>query len=144
VTVLQLGIAGWIAGVLAYVGALALLYGQGLSRGDAGAVLFSSLIVFALCYVLLYLPVLRLVRRGLGSSRPAWAFALVACAIGVIPTALIARFYGGSWHALATPEAGLFFILFAVVGLVVGLGFPFLRQDRQTHRRIDSQTHRRN
>ena len=131
-TVLQLGLAGWIAGIVAYVGALALLYGEWLSRGDAGAVLLSSLIAFALCYGLLYLPVLRLVRRGLGSKAPAWVFALVACAIGLVPTALIARFYSGSWKGLATPEAGLFFILFAVVGLVVGLGFPFLRSERRT------------
>lgn len=128
-TVLQLGLAGWVAGIVAYVGALALLYGQGLSRGDAGAVLFSSLIAFALCYWLLYLPVLRLVRRLTGPRGPAWVFALVACAIGLIPTALIARFYGGSWHGLATPEAGLFFILFAAVGLVVGFGFPLLKRD---------------
>src|SRR6478672_5752250 len=117
-TVLQLALAGWITGIVAYVGALALLYGQGLSRGDAGAVLFSSLIAFVLCYWLLYLPVLRLFRRSLGPRAPAWAFGLVACAIGLVPTALIARFYGGSWRALATPEASLFFIMFAAVGLV--------------------------
>ena len=125
-TVLQLGLLGWFAGVVAYVASLALLYGQGLSRGDAPAVLFSSLAAFAICYWVLYLPVLRLVRRWLGARTSGWVFVLVAGLIGIVPTSLIARFYGGSWHALATPEAGQFFILFATVGIVIGLGFPFV------------------
>ena len=36
-TVLRLGLLGWMAGIIAYVVSLALLYGQGLSRGDARA-----------------------------------------------------------------------------------------------------------
>ena len=97
-TVLRLGLLGWIAGVLAYVLALALLYGEWLSPGDAGAVLFSSLIAFAVCYWLLYLPLLRLVRRLLGSSS----------------------------------HPGLFYLLFAAVGIVLGLGFPYPRSVHNT------------
>jgi hypothetical protein len=38
----------------------------------------------------------------------------------------VARYWGGSLRALLTPEALLFYILFAVVGLVVGFGFTRL------------------
>jgi hypothetical protein len=33
-TVVQLGVAGWLAGLLAYLAALALLYGEWISSGD--------------------------------------------------------------------------------------------------------------
>jgi hypothetical protein len=46
--------------------------------------------------------------------------------LGIVPTALIARFRGGSLRALLTPEALLFYILLAVVGLVAGVGFTRL------------------
>jgi hypothetical protein len=125
-TVVQLGLAGWIAGLLAYVGALAVLYRQGISGGDFRAVAFVSLASFGLCYRLVYLPVLRAVGRRLKRSRQVWALPLIAMLLGLIPTGLIARFYGGSLRAVVTPEALLFYILFAVVGLVVGFGFTRL------------------
>ena len=118
---LRLGFAAWLAGLFTYIVALALFYGERISTGDLGAVVFYSLIAFALCYGLVYLPVLRGLRRL--TSAPGWLFPLVAVLLGVVPTALIARFLGGSLRALLTPEALLFYLLFAVVGLVVGFGF---------------------
>jgi hypothetical protein len=128
-TVVQLGVAGWLAGLLAYLAALALLYRQSISSGDLWPVVVSSLVAFGLCYWLLYLPVLRAVRHWLPRPRWVWVFPLLAMLLGVLPTALVARYWGGSLRAMLTPEALLFYILFAVVGLVVGLGFT--RLDRQ-------------
>jgi hypothetical protein len=125
-TVVQLGVAGWLAGLLAYLAALALLYGQWISSGDLWAVVVSSLVACSLCYWLLYLPVLRTVRRWLPHPRWVWVFPLIAMLLGVLPTALVARYWGGSLRSLLTPEALLFYILFAVVGLVVGFGFTRL------------------
>jgi hypothetical protein len=132
VSVLGLGIIAWLAGLFAYIGALALVYGQWIG-GDFQFVGFVSLVAFALCYWLLYLPVLRIARRLLPRHPPAWVFALIAILLGIVPTALIARFYGGSLRALVTPEAILFYVLFAVVGLVVGVGFTHLRPDKRIH-----------
>ena len=129
-TVLQLGLAGWLAGLLAYLAALAILYRQGISGGDLRSVALTSLVGFGLCYWLLYLPVLRAVRRSLPHPQRAWVFPLVAMLLGILPTALVARFWGGSLRALRTPEAGLFYVLFGVVGLVIGLGFTRLDTER--------------
>lgn len=125
-TVTQLGCVGWLAGLLAYLAALGLLYGEWISSGDLWSVVTTSLIAFGLCYWLLYLPVLRVLRRWLPGPRWVWVFPVVAMLLGILPTALIARFHGGSLRALLTPEALLFYILFAVVGLVVGIGFTRL------------------
>jgi len=127
-TVARLGFVAWAAGLLAYLGALALLYGQWISRGDLGAVVVWSLVAFGPCYWLIYLPVLRAVQRWLPHPRSARVFPAIAVLLGLLPTALIARVLGGSLRALLTPEALLFYVLFTVVGLVVGIGFT--RMDR--------------
>jgi hypothetical protein len=129
-TVLQLGIAAWLAGLVAYLGALTILYRQWISGADLRSVAVSSLVAFGLCYWLLYLPVLRALRRWL--PHPQWApvFPVVAMLVGILPTGLVARFWGGSLTALLTPEAGLFYILFGVVGLVIGFGFTRLETKR--------------
>ena len=125
-TVVQLGLSGWLAGLVAYLAALALLYGEWISSGDLWSVVVSSLVAFGLCYWLLYLPVLRAVRHWLSRPRWVWVFPLIAMLLGILPTALVARYWGGSLRAVLTPEALLFYILFAVVGLVVGFGFTRL------------------
>jgi hypothetical protein len=122
VSFLRLGIAAWLAGLLAYLAALAVLYGERISPGDLRAVVFYSIIAFAMCYWLVYLPVLRVLQRLL-PGRSDWPFPLVAILLGTVPTTLIAFFLGGSLRALLTPEAILFFVLFGVVGLVIGVGF---------------------
>jgi hypothetical protein len=129
-TLLQLSLAGWLAGLVAYLLGLGLIHGEWISWGDLVAVAFSSFIAFSLCYWLVYLPVLRLMRLLLSGSRPTWLFVVAAILLGVLPTALIARFFGGSFRAIFTPEAALFLILFTAVGLVVGFGYTrLLRRD---------------
>jgi hypothetical protein len=130
-TILRLAVFGWLAGLVSYVAALGLLYGEWIGSGDFWAVALSSLIAFALCYWLLYLPILRLVRLVLRHPRWDWVFPVVGMLIGVVPTALIARFHGGSFRQVLTPEAGLFLILFVTVGLVVGYGFTRLADRKE-------------
>jgi hypothetical protein len=85
----------------------------------------TSLFAFALCFWLVYLPALRVARRVLRKP-PALVFSVIAMLIGIVPTALIAHVWGGSGESLFTPEALLFYIMFAAVGLVVGVGFAHL------------------
>jgi len=121
-------VLAWLAGLVAYIAALALLYGQWMSRGDFTSIIIASLVAFALCFWLVYLPALRAARRVLG-KRPAFVFPVIAMLLGIIPTALIARVWGGSYASLYTPEAVLFSIMFAAVGLVVGIGFARLPEN---------------
>ena len=118
-------LASWIAGVVAYFGALYFVYGEAPAAlsGDAAAVLFWSLLLFALTYVGLYLPLLRVVHRRLGGVRPSWPFPVVAAGLGVVPTALIVFFNGGDTPALFSAEAALFYLMFAAIGFVVGIGY---------------------
>jgi len=131
VTVLRLGVLGWLAGFVAYLAALGILYGQEISRGDLRFVVVITIVVFAVCYLLIYLPVLGGVRKLLPEPRARWVFPLVAVLIGLVPTAAIARFYGGSFRALMTPESLMFGIMFIAIGLVVGAGFPHLKAGRE-------------
>jgi hypothetical protein len=125
-TIVRLGLLGWLTGLFTYLAALAIVYGEWISRGDLGAVAFGSFVAFALCYWLVYLPVLRTVRRLLPPAAGHWVYPAVAILLGLLPTAMIARFQGGSLRALVTPEGLLFLILFTAVGIVVGLGFTRL------------------
>jgi hypothetical protein len=130
--IVVLFLTSWVAGLAAYVGSLALFYRQSISSGDLSSVLFSSLLAFALAFFALYLPVLLGVRRLLRGVRPHWAFPLFGVLLGVVPTAMILFFWGGGdLRSLLTPEASLFYSMFAVVGVVVGFGFAFIyRHDR--------------
>jgi hypothetical protein len=124
--VLMLFFGSWLVGVAAYIGALALFYGQSISRGDFFAVCVWSLLAFALAFFGLYLPVLLGMRRLLRGVRPIWPFPFAAGLLGVVPTAAICFFWGGGVRSLISPEASLFYSMFATVGIVVGLSFVFI------------------
>ena len=54
---------------------------------------------------------------GIGQSYYSrWLLAL----LGVAPTAMIIFFWGGGLVGLISPEASLFYILFGVVGVILG------------------------
>ena len=128
--IILVAIVSWIAGVTAYFGAWALVYGERMTwGGDTTAVLFWSAVMFGFTFVVLYLPLLLAMRRMLHGVRPSWPFPAVAVAIGVVPTALIAFFNGGDMRALLSPEAFLFGVMFGVIGLVVGVGFAAVYRD---------------
>lgn len=118
----------WVVGLAAYVGSLALFYRQPIAGGDLPAVVFGSLLAFGLAFFALYLPVLLGVRRLLRGVRPLWPFPFLAVLLGVVPTALIALFWGGGADSWLTPEASLFYSMFGAAGLVVGLGFAFIHR----------------
>ncbi len=122
-------LASWVVGLAAYLGSLALFYRQSISSGDLSAVLFWSLLAFALAFFVLYLPALFRVRRWLRGVRPLWPFPLLAVLLGVVPTALILFFWGGGVRSLVSPEASLFYSMFAAVGVVVGFGFAHVYRD---------------
>ena len=121
-----LSVASWLAGIVSYLGALAVFYHQSISSGDLIAVVFWSLIAFAICSAALYFPALHGLRRLLHGVRPVWAFPVVAVLLGVAPTALILFVWGGGLRSLFSPEASLFYAMFLAVGLVFGFGFPCL------------------
>jgi len=122
-------VAAWLAGILSYLGALAVFYHQFISTGDLIAVVFWSLIAFGICSAALYSPALKGLRWLLRGARPVWAFPVLAVFLGAGPTALILFIWGGGLRSLFTPEASLFYAMFLAVGLVLGFGFPRLYSD---------------
>jgi len=131
VKTIVLFLMSWAVGLAAYLGSLALFYRQSISSGDFFAVLFWSLLAFALAFFALYLPVLLALRRLLHGVSPLWPFPLLATVLGIVPTALILFYWGGGFRSLVSPEASLFYLMFAVVGIIVGGGFAFInRPDR--------------
>jgi hypothetical protein len=114
----------------AYFLALLLIYGEPLAwSGDTKAVLLWSAVAFGASFVVLYIPALHAVRRVLGGVSPRWPFPVLAGALGVVPTATIAYFNGGNLRSLLSQEAFLFYIMFAAVGLVVGVGFAVVHRN---------------
>jgi len=127
VKIIIIFIVSWVVGLAAYLGSLALFYRQSISFGDLTAVLFWSILAFAVAFFALYLPALHAMRRWLHGVRPLWPFPLLAVLLGVVPTAAIAFFFsGGDVRSLASPEASLFYSMFGAAGIVVGLGYAFV------------------
>jgi hypothetical protein len=126
VKILIIFVVSWLGGLAAYLGSLALFYRQSISSGDLTAVLFSSLLAFAVAFFVLYLPALFAMRRWLRGVRPLWPFPFLAVLLGVVPTAVILFLSGGGVRSLASPEASLFYSMFGAVGIVVGFGYAFI------------------
>ncbi|HKP27851.1 MAG TPA: hypothetical protein VJU15_00515, partial [Gemmatimonadales bacterium] len=101
---------------------LRILWHQSLGGGDFRALLFTSALASAAAIGLVYGPVLFAVRRRLASP-PWWIFPLVSILIGLLPVVLIVLFWGGNLGSLSSPEAMMFYIMFAVFGAVFGGGF---------------------
>jgi hypothetical protein len=127
VKIITIFLVSWVVGLAAYVGALALFYRQSISSGDLTAVLFWSILAFAVAFFALYLPALHAMRRWLRGVRPLWPFPLLAVLLGVVPTTAIVFFFsGGDVRSLASAEATLFYSMFGAAGIVVGLGYAFV------------------
>ncbi|MFT4539373.1 MAG: hypothetical protein ACI835_001820 [Planctomycetota bacterium] len=127
----------WGAGLAAYLGGLALFYEESISSGDLNALLPTSFAATAVALVALYLPALAGLKRLMHGVRPMWAFPLLAMLLGVVPTAMVLLYWGGGLGSLISPEASLFYSMFAAVGIVTGLGYALaygqdsLIQDRE-------------
>jgi len=121
------GTISWLLGVITYLSALYLIYGQTARGVDLTAVLSSSLVAAFLAFFLVYLPLMFLLRRLLRGYRPAIAFPAVASLTFIIPTVAILFMSSTSSYSLlnslVSPEALLFYIMFIAVGGSFGLGF---------------------
>jgi len=122
---LFLYVTSWLAGLSAYAGSCALFYHQtiALTSVDFRAVAISSSLAFTVTFALFYLPLLLALRRLLRGVRPSWAFPAAAALLGILPTACILFYWGGTPQSLLSPEASPFFAMFTVAGLVAGIGF---------------------
>jgi hypothetical protein len=116
----------WLAGLGAYIVVLQIFWGQSLG-GDATFVLVWSAIGLFAAIILAYWPALSLLRWFLGGYRPMLAFIATAVLLGTIPTAMIVLLWGGRLHDLFSPEATLFYVMFAVVGAILGFAFSLHR-----------------
>lgn len=122
---LLLYIASWIAGVIAYVGSLALFWHETISAGDLRAVLFWSAFASGAAVLLVYLPVMLALQKRMGSRAGIVTYALASVMLGVIPVPLIVGVFGGNLNSLVSPEAVLFYCMFAAFGIVFGAGFSW-------------------
>jgi len=126
--VLAVFMVSWLAGLGAYLLSLAVVYRQAVSFGDLLAVMFWSVLAYAVAFFLLYLPALTVLRRLMGGVCRLWPFPLLAILLGLVPTSGIVLYWGGSIRALATPEAFLFLLMFAAAGLVVGISYALIHR----------------
>lgn len=126
---LVVALVSFLAGALAYLATLAVVWGERISRGDLTAVLLWGGLAYglvALPLLLLVFLALHLVRRyGLKSqAAPAvWVLPLLGALLGLAPTYALVRFWGGGLWALAEPEALLFYSFFGASGACFGLGW---------------------
>lgn len=125
----------WLAGVVTYYLALFVFFGE--APTDVAVVLFSSFLALLVCIPVLYLPVLFGLHRLLSGWKPLIAFPIIAILLGIGPTAFVFLWWGGgelitlfsreAIYSAFSPEAALFYLLFAVVGVVLGLGVALCR-----------------
>ena len=126
-----LAVLSWIAGLVIYLLALRIIYGESISSGDLGAVVFWSAITCLIAMPLVYVPAMFLTRYLLNGVNPVVVFPLVGVLVSVIPVillwALLGGFdMGGIFSALLSPESLMLSLLFAGTSVVFGLGFARL------------------
>ena len=83
---------------------------------------------FAAAVPVVYLPVMKILKRVLGGYRPVAAFPLAAAVLGVVPTGLVMYAFGGKVASLLSPEAVLFYWCFGMAGVAFGVGFSVSRE----------------
>jgi hypothetical protein len=118
----------WLVGLATYVGALWLFWGQAMGGGDATAVMFWSFVALLIAVPVVYWPAFSLLHKLRRGFRPAGLFALVAAALGIVPTAMITWYWGGDLASLLSPAGRLFYGLFATAGIVLGLAYALRRE----------------
>jgi hypothetical protein len=129
-----ISIASWAAGLVTYLAALRGFWGQGIGSGDLRAVMFWSALAAMVAISTAYAPTMFALRNRLRHRRVAgWVvFPIVGIALGVIPVLFIVGLWSNSiGRALMSPEAVLFYCMFAAFGAVFGIGF-FLAYGRSS------------
>jgi hypothetical protein len=124
--------SSWAIGVGAYVVCLYLFSGQTASSGDLRAVLFWSAFASAIAVALVYVPLMFALRKWTRGNAGVLTYASASVMAGVVPVLIITTIFGGNLRSLMTPEAFLFFCLFAAFGLVFGSGFSFAYGKRRS------------
>ena len=120
-------LCAWIGGLVAYESWLHLAWGQTMG-GDWKAVVFWSGVAFGIAASVVYAPAMFLLRKILGGYKPVVWFPIVASMLSVVPTAIIMIVHGGSFADLLSPEARVFYVMFASVGVIFGLGYAMNRE----------------
>lgn len=121
---LFLSALSWQAGLAAYVVALRIIYGETISASDFVAVTAWSALAFAVSVPVAYLPVFLGLRRYLDLRRPALVLSLAGASLGAVPFAVINLAWGhGALRNFLTPEAYLFYCMFAASGAALGFGY---------------------
>jgi len=116
----------WLFGVLTYVSCIAVRFGEILRwDGDLRPVVLWSFVAYFLLLPSVYLPCLLALRWWRNGCHPVILFPLVGGALGVLPTAAVVFRWGGQVRDLLSPEAKLFFVLFASAGAVLGLAYAW-------------------
>jgi hypothetical protein len=132
------GLISWLLGVTTYFLFLFAFYSEAPEEGDLQAVLAWSFFAALLALPLVYYPLLVLVRKLLGSSRPVIVFPLVSSLAFIIPSMLIIWMSSTSTsnflRGLISSEAFLFYCLFLTVGISFGLGFVWSSRERDDER----------
>jgi hypothetical protein len=93
------------------------------ATGDLRAVLFGSAVASAVAISIVYAPVMFALRRRIPSTAAWWSFPVVSVCLGIVPVILIVALFGGNLRSMSSPEAVLFYCMFATFGLVFGVGF---------------------
>lgn len=124
---------GWLLGLGNYALMAWLVYDQPVVfESDFYFAGFWSAIALALAAVLFYLPAMVLLRHILKGYKPIGLYLFLGVAMGVIPVAMIVLFWSHSLRGMISHEAFLFYCLFGVVGLIMGLGFALKRNPQLT------------
>jgi len=123
-----LAVLSWVAGLVIYLLALGIIYGESISIGDVGAVAFWSAIICLIAIPLVYAPAMFVTRYLLNGVNPAGVYPLVGVLVSIFPVILLWALQGGFdmgsiFSTLLSPESLLFSLLFAGTGVVFGLGF---------------------
>jgi len=119
----------WIAGVVAYMAALRGLHGEVISAGDLYPVLIWSFLAWCAVSPCALLPMFRWLQHLGGRYTHPASLAIVGLAASALPAALVLGVWGGlSLEGMFSPEAVLFYAMFGVSGVILGLGYARLQQ----------------
>jgi hypothetical protein len=131
--ILLLGFGSFLCGLVAYSAALYYIWHETLGA-DASAVFFWGIIAYSILGVPAYLFSFRQAERFFTKRKrktPLFIYPLLPVILSFVPFSLIVYFQGGGeLRCFFTPEAFLFFILFATAGSAFGLGWLFSKGEK--------------
>jgi hypothetical protein len=125
--VVFVSILSWCCGVVCFFTVVFLANGHLPPRGDVIAMIGISLLASALVLPTIHLPAMIILRKTLGTLRPAFIFGAVGALAGIVCTTFSIWMFSTSASDLVRAvfsAIGLFFsVLFITEGLIFGIGF---------------------